>query len=154
MTALNGHTATLSIGNTVWYKNTTQNVIPSAGNIINNITNQYSSSQANLTIGFKPIISGDDQFTLGINVDISDFTSIPTDGSPPPTSSSKFQSSIRVNNEDMIVLGGIERTERSDSASGIPLLSRIPILKWIFSSKKNTNGKVVTLVFIKPTIMR
>lgn len=154
MTALNGHTATLSIGNKVYYKNTTQNIIPSSANVINNITNQFISAEANLTIGFKPLISGDDQVTLGINVDISDFTSIPTDGSPPPTSSSKFQSSIRVNNEDMIVLGGIERTERGDSASGIPLLSRIPVLKWIFSSKKKTNGKIVTLVFIKPTIMR
>jgi type IV pilus assembly protein PilQ len=154
MTALNGHTATLSIGNKVYYKNTTQNVIPSSANVINNITNQYVPAEANLTIGFRPIISGDDQVTLGISIDISDFTSIPADGSPPPTSSSKFQSSIRVNNEDMIVLGGIERTERSDSASGIPLLSRIPILKWIFSSKKKTNGKIVTLVFIKPTIMR
>lgn len=154
MTALNGHTATLSIGNKVYYRNVTQNVIPSSANVINNITTQFMSSEANLTIGFKPLISGDDQVTLGINVDISDFTAIPADGSPPPTSSSKFQSSIRVNNEDMIVLGGIERTERSDNASGIPLLSRIPILKWIFSSKKKTNGKVVTLVFIKPTILR
>jgi len=154
MTALNGHTATLSIGNKVWYKNTTQNVIPSSANVINNITNQFVPAEANLTIRFRPLVSGDDQVTLGINVDISDFTSIPSDGSPPPTSSSKFQSSIRVNNEDMIVLGGIERTERSESGSGIPLLSRIPVLKWIFSSRKKTNGKIVTLVFIKPTIMR
>jgi type IV pilus assembly protein PilQ len=154
LTALNGHSATLSIGNKVYYKNTTQNVIPSSATLINTISNTYSESEANLKIAIKPLVSGDDQVTLGINIDISDFTSLPTDGSPPPTATSKFQSSIRVNNEDMIVLGGIERTERSNSASGIPLLSRIPILKWIFSSKKNTNGKIVTLVFIKPTIMR
>jgi type IV pilus assembly protein PilQ len=154
LTALNGHSATLSIGNKVYYKNTTQNVIPSSATTITTLSNTYNSSEANLTIGIKPLVSGDDQVTLGIDIDISDFTSLPTDGSPPPTATSKFQSSIRVNNEDMIVLGGIERTERSDSASGIPLLSRVPILKWIFSSKKKTNGKVVTLVFIKPTIMR
>ncbi|MDB5002078.1 MAG: ral secretion pathway protein GspD [Mucilaginibacter sp.] len=154
LTALNGHSATLSIGNKVYYKNTTQNVIPSSATTITTLSNSYSESEANLKIVIKPQVSGDDQVTLGINIDISDFTSIPTDGSPPPTATSKFQSSIRVNNEDMIVLGGIERTERSDSASGIPLLSRIPVLKWIFSSKKKTNGKIVTLVFIKPTIMR
>ncbi|MCC8427239.1 secretin and TonB N-terminal domain-containing protein [Mucilaginibacter sp. UR6-11] len=154
LTALNGHTATLSIGNKVYYKNTTQNVIPSSATTVTTLSNTYGESEANLKIAIKPLISGDDQVTLGINIDISDFTSLPTDGSPPPTATSKFQSSIRVNNEDMIVLGGIERTERSDSASGIPLLSRIPILKWIFSSKKKSNGKIVTLVFIKPTIMR
>jgi type IV pilus assembly protein PilQ len=54
----------------------------------------------------------------------------------------------------MVVLGGIERTENSDNSSGIPLLSRIPIIKWIFSSKTKVRSKVVTLVFIKPTIIR
>ncbi|WP_233165696.1 type II and III secretion system protein [Pedobacter sp. ASV12] len=53
----------------------------------------------------------------------------------------------------MIVLGGLERTENSESGSGVPLLSRIPILKWLFSSREKSNAKVVTLVFIKPTIL-
>jgi len=154
LTALNGHSATLSIGNTVFYKNTTSNVIPSAATSTTILSNTYTESDANLMIAIRPLVAGDDQVTLGIKVDISDFTSIPTDGSPPPKSTSKFESSIRVNNEDMIVLGGIERTEKDDSASGIPLLSRIPILKWIFSSKTKTNRRVVTLVFIKPTILR
>jgi type IV pilus assembly protein PilQ len=154
LTALNGHSATLSIGNSVYYKNSTQNYIPSAATSQTILTNQYVESDANLTIAIKPVVSGDDQVTLGIKVDISDFTSIPTDGSPPPKSTSKFESSIRVNNEDMIVLGGIERTEKDDSGSGIPLLSRIPVLKWIFSSRTKTNSKIVTLVFIKPTILR
>lgn len=154
LTALNGHPATLSIGNTVWYKNTNQNIIPSSATTITALSTSYTESDANLSIAIKPIVSGNEQVTLGIKVDISDFTSIPTDGSPPPKSTSKFESSIRVNNEDMIVLGGIERTGKTDNASGIPLLSRIPILKYIFSSKSKTNSKVVTLVFIKPTIIR
>ena len=154
LTALNGHSAVLSIGNKIYYKNSTQNLIPSATTTVNTLTNTYTPSEANLVISIKPQVAGDDQVTLGIKIDISDFTSIPTDGSPPPTATSKFESSIRVNNEDMIVLGGIERTEKDDSSSGIPLLSRIPVLKWIFSSKNKTNSKIVTLVFIKPTIMR
>jgi type IV pilus assembly protein PilQ len=154
LTALNGHSATLSIGNSVFYKNTTQNVIPSAATSQTVLSNTYLESDANLMIAIKPQVAGDDQVTLGIKVDISDFTALPTDGSPPPKATSKFESSIRVNNEDMIVLGGIERNERDDSASGVPILSRIPILKWIFSSKTKSNKRVVTLVFIKPTILR
>ncbi|MBD1363822.1 secretin and TonB N-terminal domain-containing protein [Mucilaginibacter sp. ZT4R22] len=154
LAALNGHTASLSIGNTVFYKNVTQNVFPSAATNTSIFTNEYRESNANLTINIRPIVSGDDQVTLGIKIDISDFTSIPTDGSPPPKSTSKFESTLRAHNEDMIVLGGIERTESSDNSSGIPLLSRIPILKWIFSSKEKVRSKVVTLVFIKPTIIR
>lgn len=154
LATLNGHTASLSIGNSVFYKNVTQNLYPSAATNTSVFTNEYKESDANLTIKIRPMVSGDDQVTLGINIDISDFTAIPTDGSPPPKSTSKFESTIRAHNEDMIVLGGIERTENSENSSGIPLLSRIPILKYIFSSKSKTRSKVVTLVFIKATIIR
>lgn len=154
LATLNGHTASLSIGNSVFYKNVTQNLYPSAATNTSVFTNEYKESDANLTISIRPLVSGDDQVTLGIKIDISDFTSLPTDGSPPPKSTSKFESTIRVHNEDMIVLGGIERTEDSDNSSGVPFLSRIPILKYIFSSKSKTKSKVVTLVFIKPTIIR
>jgi type IV pilus assembly protein PilQ len=60
---------------------------------------------------------------------------------------------IRVKNEEMIALGGIERIERSKKGSGVPILSRIPILKWIFSSRSNSKSKVVSVVFIKPVII-
>jgi len=111
-------------------------------------------SDANLDIAIKPVVSGDEQVTLGIKVGIVDFTSIPTDGSPPPKSTSKFETSLRVHNEDTIVLGGIERTEIDDTVSGTPILSRIPILKYFFSSKSKSTKKVITVLFIKPTILR
>jgi type IV pilus assembly protein PilQ len=154
LTALNGHTATLSIGSKLYYKNSTQNLIPSASTNTSVFTNTYMPVEANLSVDIKPIVSGDDEVTLGIKVNISDFTSIPTDGSPPPESISKFESSLRVHSEDTVLLGGMERTENDLSASGVPILSRIPILKWIFSSRTKTNSKVVTVLFIKPTILR
>lgn len=154
LTALNGHSATLSIGSKRYYKNVTQNVIPSISNAQSIFTNEYKEVNADLSIAIRPVVSGDDQVTLGIKVNISDFTSIPTDGSPPPQSISKFETSLRVHNEDTILLGGIERNESGDSSSGIPLLSRIPILKWIFSSKSKSNSKIISVLMIKSTIIR
>jgi len=153
LSALNGHTATLSIGSKLYYKNTTQNLIPSASTNTSIFSNIYVPVEANLSIDIKPIVSGDDQVTLGIKVNISDFTSIPTDGSPPPQSISKFETSLRVHSDDTILLGGIERTENDLTSSGIPILSKIPILKWIFSSRTKTASKVVTVLFIKSTIV-
>ena len=154
LSALNGHAATLSIGNSVFYKNSTQNVTPTTATVSSIVTNTYVESDANMEISIKPVVSGDEQVTLGIKVGIVDFTSIPTDGSPPPKSTSKFETSLRVHNEDTIVLGGIERTETDDNVSGTPLLSRIPILKYLFSTRSKTNKKVITVLFIKPTILR
>ena len=151
LSALNGHDATLSIGSTQYYSQNTQNVVGSV-TTTTVVTQQYHPIQANLSVTIKPIVSGDDQVTLDIDVKISDFITIPPTG-PPPTSNSQFKSTIRVKNEEMLVLGGLERMEKSQSTSGIPILSRIPILKWIFSSRQKTRNKTVTILFIKPTIL-
>lgn len=154
LTTMNGHSAILSIGSKLYYKNTTQNLYSSAANNATVFSNTYTPVDANLSVEIKPVVSGDDQVTLGIKVNISDFTSIPTDGSPPPQAISKFESSLRVHSEDTILLGGIERNENDLSTSGVPILSRIPVLNWIFSSRTKTSSKVVTVLFIKTTIMR
>jgi type IV pilus assembly protein PilQ len=153
LSTLNGHTATLSIGSTRYYSQKTQNLIPQSLATQTIVTEQFIPVKANLDINIKPIVSGDDQVTLNIDVDISDFIGIPPDNAPPPTSTSKFQSIIRAKGEDMIVLGGLERTESSDSGSGVPFLARIPVIKWLFSSREKSNSKIVTIVFIKPTII-
>jgi type IV pilus assembly protein PilQ len=152
LSTLNGHTANLSIGSSRYFSQRTQNIVPSL-NAQTVITEQFTEVNANLEINIRPIVSGDDQVTLNIKVDISDFIGNPPLNSPPPKSTSTFSSIIRAKNEDMIVLGGLERTENSESGNGIPLLSRIPVLKWIFGSREKSNNKVVTLVFIKPTIL-
>lgn len=153
VSALNGHTAKISLGNKLYYKTTTQNLYATTTttSVFNNI---YTPVEADFSVEIKPVVSGNDQVTLGINVNVSDFTSIPTDGSPPPESINTFTSTLRVHSDDTILLGGIERTENDLTTSGIPLLSRIPILKWIFSARTKTASKIVTVLFIKPTILR
>lgn len=150
LTTLNGHVASLSIGNTRYYTTTTQNVLGSISTSTV-VTQQFTPIDANLSIDIKPVVSGDEQVTLNIDVKISDFTDIPLTG-PPPTSNSKFRSIIRIRNQEMVVLGGLERTEADDSGSGVPLLARIPILKWLFSSRTKGTSKTVSIIFIKPTI--
>lgn len=151
LSTLNGHKATLSIGSTRYYSNETQNVVGSL-NPQTLITRQFNQVQANLAITINPVVSGDDQVTLEIDVNNSDFLES-TNDRPPASATSQFNSLIRVKNEEMIVLGGLERYEKSESGSGVPILSRIPIIKWLFSSRKKTKGKTITIVFIKPSII-
>lgn len=152
LATLNGHTASLSIGSKRYYRLSTQNVMGSL-NPQTVVTEQYNEVNADMTIDIRPIVSGDEQVTLNINIDISDFTQDTPIDEPPPTTTSKFESIIRVRNEETVVLGGIERFESTNNASGVPLLSRIPVLKWLFSSRSRGRSKIVSVVFIKPTII-
>ena len=152
LSTLNGHEANLSIGSKRYYAITTQSTVGSldARTIV---TQEFFPVEANLSIRILPFVSGDEHVTLTIHVDISDFVGNTPINMPPPTASSKFNTILRVKNEEMVVLGGIERNEKTDESSGTPVLSRIPVLKWLFSNKKKVNGKTYSVVFIKPTII-
>jgi len=152
LSTLNGHMANLSIGSTRYYAVTTQNVLGSL-NPQTVVTTQFYPVEANLAISVLPFVSGDNQVTLTVDINISDFIGTTSINQPPPSASSRFKSIIRVKNEEMVVLGGIERNEKRDEGSGTPFLSRIPIIKWLFSTRSRTNSKTVSVVFIKPTII-
>lgn len=152
LSTLNGHTANLSIGSTRYYAVSTQNT-QGALNPNTIVTQQFYPVEANLALNIRPFVSADEDVTLAMEMDITNFTAQTDINTPPPTATSKFNSTIRVKNDDMVLLGGIERTEKGESSSGIPFLSRIPVLKWIFSSRTNRNTKVVSIVFIRPTII-
>lgn len=152
LATLNGHEATLSIGRTSYYlveqTNSSTGLTP-----VLTTNQQWNSVQANLDITIKPIVSGDEQVTLDIDVSNSDFTGESAENRPPNTINSSFKSMIRVKNEEMVVLGGLEKETKSESGSGTPILSRIPVIKWFFSSKSKTKSREKSLVFIKPTVI-
>ena len=152
LATLNGNEATLSIGNTEYYLEETSNLI--ANQSTQNITTkQYKSVNADLTLTIKPFVSGDNQITLNIEVDQSDFTARISPNAPPGSVTRSFSSLIRVKNEEMVLLGGLEKKSNSSSGSGVPILARIPVIKWFFSSQTKEKSKSKLNIFIKPTIV-
>lgn len=152
LSTLNSHEATLSIGETSYYLEQQQNVIGTQ-NPQTVITNTYKSVNADFAITINPVLSGDEHVTLDVDVNQSQFTGRIAPDAPPGQSNRQFKSTIRVKNEEMIVLGGLDRTEKSESGTGLPWISRIPILNWFFGKKQKTNSKNKLVIFIKPTIV-
>lgn len=151
LATLNGNEANLSIGNTEYYAVESNNVIGSQ-NPQNIITRSYQSVNADLTVTIKPFVSGDEQITLDITVQQSDFTARVSPDAPPGSVTRSFSSLIRVKNEEMVLLGGLEQKSIDDSGSGVPLLSRIPVIKWFFSSRSRSRKVDKLNIFIKPTV--
>jgi len=152
LATLNGHEATMSIGNTEYYFEQTNNVITNTST--QNITTKtYKSVNADLSITIKPFVSGDDQITLEITVNQSDFTEKIEPGAPPGSVSRDFTSYIRVKEQEMVLLGGLEEKANRESGSGVPFLARIPIIKWFFSSRTKEKSRSKLNIFIKPTVI-
>lgn len=152
LATLNGHEAKMRIGSTEYYLELQNNVIGTQ-NPQNLFTQQYKSVNADLAVTINPFVSEDQEITLNIQVSQSNFTERISPGAPPGTISRDFQSTVRVRNEEMIILGGLEENTKSGNSSGIPLLSRIPVIKWFFSSRVSSKSKSQLTIFIKPTVI-
>ncbi len=153
LSTLNGHRANLSIGETTYYVVTNQNFfgsqIPTSSEVRN-----YQPIDAELAVSIKPLVSGNGQVTLDINVIQSDFSGERIEADAPPgLTSREFSSIIRMQNQDLAVLGGLEEKTKNDSGNGVPLLARIPIIKWFFSKKKREDSVQKLTILIKPTVI-
>ncbi len=151
---LNGHEAKLSIGKTEYYlevQNNLVNNLNSQQNILQ--SQQYKPVNADLSLSIDPQVSGDEQITMTINVKQSSFTERISNTAPPGAINRSFESLIRVKNGEMIMLGGLEETNNSHSGKGLPGLSRIPVLRWLFGERTKTKAQNKLTIFIKPTII-
>ena len=154
LSALNGHRANLSIGETTYFAVTQRDIIGSQNPQTSTITN-YQPIDAEFAINIKPLVSGDGQITLDINVIQSTFNgNRVADDAPPGVNSREFNSIIRVKDKDVVVLGGLEEKIKNDTGSGVPFLARIPVIKWFFSKRKREDTKKKLTVLIKPTIIK
>lgn len=153
LSTLNGNKATMSIGETRYYLENNTNVI-STQSTTTVQTKVYKPLQAEFSMSINPIVSGDEQITLEISVKQSSFTNQSAgEGSPFNTTSRDFQSLIRVKNQEMIMLGGLDNDSKNATSSGVPILSRIPVIRWLFSNRSRTKSKSKLTIFIKPTVI-
>ena len=152
LSTLNGHEATLKSGETKYYKEVQNNYY---GSQIPVPTESYTwkNIEANLTLKIVPFVSQDGKITLSIEIEQSEFTTREEKDAPPGTATRSFKSLLQVRNEEMVLLGGIDRNSREKTSSGLPFLARVPVLKWLFGSTKNSKVDEKLNVFIKPTVI-
>lgn len=71
----------------------------------------------------------------------------------PRTNKSQIQTSVVVEDGDILVLGGLISNERQSIRNGVPVLSKIPVLGQLFRTDNNSTKKRNLMVFLRPVIM-
>lgn len=153
LSTLNGNEAKMSIGETRYYQeNNTNTITTQSTTVVQSI--QYKELTAEFSMSINPIVSGDEQITMDIAVKQSVFTDRSGGvGSPFNKNTRDFKSLIRVKNQETIMLGGLDSDNRNESGQGLPLISRLPVLKWIFGQHTKMKTKSKLTIFIKPTVI-
>jgi len=154
LSTLNGHKATLKSGETVYYKENQINIIGTQ-NPMQSESYIWKSVEANFTLDITPYISLDSCITLQIDLTQNEFTERNnTDRDAPPGMTTRsFNSIITVKNQEMVLLGGIEKNLSSRTSRGLPFIARIPVLRWIFGTSSKIQSEQKLNVFIKPTVI-
>ena len=152
LSMLNGREASLTIGQTQYYLLETTTNSSGAVNNFQQFSQQFTEIEANVTLTIRPFISEDNMVTLDVAPDFSTPVGAFTANTPPTIATRRFDSSIRVKNGETFVLGGLTQEEHSRNTSGLPLLSRLPILKWLLGNNQRSNSESSLMIYITPII--
>ncbi|WP_368223973.1 pilus (MSHA type) biogenesis protein MshL [Aeromonas sp. s4] len=60
---------------------------------------------------------------------------------------------VQANNGDIIVIGGLMKTDRQEIVSKVPLLGDIPWIGEAFTNRRESNRKVELVILLKPTVV-
>ena len=154
--ALDGQKATLKIGDRVPVA--TGSFQPGIGGVgINPLVNtQFQYLDVGVNIDITPRVHAGGEVSLKLSLDVSAVTSYVSIGgiSQPVIGQRKIEHEIRLKDGEVNLLGGIMENQQTKALTGIPGLSSIPILKYLFS-QTNTDHSENEIVFVLiPHIIR
>lgn len=75
-------------------------------------------------------------------------------GNPYPVASSRVYSApVEIESGYTVAVGGLDEATEKESEAGVPFLSKIPGLKWLFDYKSRSKNHKSLMLFITPTII-
>lgn len=108
-----------------------------------------------IKLSLTPTINKDGFITMKIKPEVSsvrDTITTETGSRVPIVSTSEAETVVKVKDGNMVMIAGLmENIERQDT-SGIPVLSKIPLLGMAFGSKANQKKRTELIVFVTPHI--
>jgi general secretion pathway protein D len=131
---------------------------PGVGGVgINPLVNtQFTFIDVGVNVDLTPKVHENGEISMHVEVEISSVVSYVNLGgiSQPVISQEKVIHDIRMKDGEVNLLGGLKQSQDSTTVSGIPGLSSIPVIKWLFSSKTVNKTSQELLIALIPHIVR
>jgi general secretion pathway protein D len=166
--ALDNEEASILVGENVPFKTGEQNLSTSTVNTTSTsgTTTPTTSSYPNtfvtiqredigITLKVKPKINSNDTLTLEIEQKVESIeNSTSTGASDIITSKREIKTKAIINDNQILVLGGLIQNESDSGQTGVPFLQNIPVIGWLFKGSQKTVVKKNLMIFIHPRILR
>jgi len=80
-------------------------------------------------------------------------TTTQSQASSPTISQRKVETTVAVQGGETVALGGLISDSRTNASDGLPYLSRLPVVGWLFGTKNETAERTELLVLITPRVV-
>lgn len=150
ITTLNNREATITVGQAIPYVSAST-VNATTGQVSNTVANV----QANIQLVVTPSVTGNDEVFLDIKPNITSvlgFTELGGNSTPNLSTRSAVTQVICKNNHT-IVIGGMIKTDKSETISKVPFFGDLPGIGKLFQKKTQREVRTELIIFITPHIV-
>jgi general secretion pathway protein D len=154
--ATDGGSASLKIGLKVPYVSGSLNSAVATPGSIPYATTQFQQVETGTLIDLKPHVNGTEDISMHIKVELSNVVqNILIAGIEEPEIGQQIdEADIRMKDGEVSILGGLSDREKSNALSGVPGFSNIPLLGYIFGTRKKDSTDNEVLIAVIPHIIR
>jgi len=117
-------------------------------------TQKIETLDATLGVKIKPQISKADFVSMDVQIKAESFGRRNAENRPEQTNKRSFNTKVTVQNEQTIVVSGLQRDLEIDGKDKVPLLGDIPIIGWLFRNSSTTKAKTTLMIFLTPHVVR
>jgi type IV pilus assembly protein PilQ len=121
---------------------------------VSNNTVTVTFKDATLTLKVKPQITASSTVMMNITLENAAPDYSRSVNGIPPIDTQRAITQVLVNDTETMVIGGIMKSQETSAKDGVPGLSRIPLLGWLFRRDLYSDELRELLIFITPRIRR
>ena len=152
LAVINNREAKIHVGERQAYITTTT----TTGQSTSTISEEVTFIDVGIQLAVTPTINDDGYVTMNIKPEISSVVSeliTPSGNRIPIIDTSMAETTVMVKDGVTIVIGGLRKDEKTDNSEGVPYLSKIPILGFLFRSGTKKTERTELLILITPHIV-
>ena len=105
-----------------------------------------------LVLEVTPHVTSDKRISMSINITKNDIGTAYAAGQSFTTKEASTE--LLIDDSNTVVIGGIIKTTKHTYEAGVPWLSKIPVLGWLFKTEYKKDNKEELLIFITPKIVQ
>jgi type II secretory pathway component GspD/PulD (secretin) len=145
ITTLSGHLATIRAGDTI-------SILTTVGGGVGTITTtQLQNFQTGVTLDITPLVTPDDEVTVALHPIVNSLSGIVN--GVPQISTRDTQTTVRLKNNQTLIIGGLIEENVATTQNKIPLLGDLPVLGGLFRNNQTNSTRNELIIVVTPHVL-